>query len=368
MPESTESLIAKEIRLQQEREKEISKRYQPAEEEGTEEEINNTEQTNGAELNYEEAIASNQHEGESLIARELRETREREEELRQQRERFSKTDISKEPEQVKAPVQETPQKTVQSPPIQSVQSSRNFSTPPQSSSHVARNVKVAPISDSYEVEEEERPQPVKKAETPIEREIRLARERENELRQLKGLPLLEAPKEPVQEPVTPKSSEQESHVYHKRPNPQSNSMKQYASSKLQKELLKQKERENAYRQEGRIITTSEDHIDPVKYTDIAQINNNVPVKRNFVTRKSITSLSDGEKTPSENGDIESSKTVTLTPTTPQSSSKEPKFGRRSMPSSGGAVFSYKESSNKAESKIERELREMREREEELRFV
>ncbi|KAJ8306206.1 hypothetical protein KUTeg_016751 [Tegillarca granosa] len=365
MPESTESLIAREIRLQQERENEISKRYHSTEEESTEDEINNTEQTNGGELNYEEAIASNQHEGESLIARELRETREREEELRKQRERFSKTDISKEPEQVKAPVQEMPKKTVQPPPVQSVQSTRNFSTPPQSSSHVARNVKVAPISDIYE-EEQERPQPVKKAETPIEKEIRLARERENELRQLKGLPLLEMPKEPVQEPVTPKSSESETHVYYKRSNPQSNSMKQYASSKLQKELMKQKERENAYRQEGRIVTTSEDHIDPVKYTDIAQINNNVPVKRNFVTRKSISSLSDGEKTPSENGDIETSKPVTLTPTIPQSSSKEPKFGRRSMPSAGGAVFSYKESSNKAESKIEKELREMREREEELR--
>lgn len=195
-----------------------------------------------------------------------------------------------------------------------------------------------------------------KKETPIEREMRLARDRENELRSQKGLPLLVDTSKPeiVERDNVPE--EEEIH-YSGRYNSSSSdapSMRKFASSRLQNELAKQKEREMTYRKEGKIMTTSEEHIEtPMKFSEVPTKMSG-PVKRNFVINKG------GSPKPLvENGETESKDNSI---TSPEQSKEEPKFRLKT----GGAAFSYRESRQHAESKIEKELREMREREEELK--
>ncbi|XP_061174975.1 uncharacterized protein LOC133184124 isoform X2 [Saccostrea echinata] len=380
---SRESLIAKEIRLQKEREEEIAKRHslkkepevkdiEPEKVEPVSREPEKMEApvTNNKQVTYEEAIQEPfHHEGESLIAKELREAKEREEEIRRMRERMQggnkpnpapETTIKQPP---KTPTQETVKKTWQQSP--SVQS-------PKISSHTpSRSVRVQPIADSAE-EDETDSKPVERKETPIEREIRIARERENELRRQKGLPLLSEVVKPAGDDVSEKSSVNEepvSYNYRNKVNTAegTKSMRNFATSRLQNEILKQKEREHKLRDEGKIISTSEEHIGTLKYAEVAGIpKNEGPVKRNFVTRKSTSTLPppgdspSSSNTPSENGDVEPPKM------SPQISKEEPVKYKRPTVKTGGASFSYRESRNQAESKIEKELREMREREEELK--
>lgn len=323
-------------------------------------------------VTYEEAIQEPfHHGGESLIAKELREAKEREEEIRQMRERTvggksaSPAPVSASQPSIKpqTPTQETVKKTWQ--PSPSVQ------TPKVSSHTSSRSVRVQPIPDSTD-EDETDSKPVEKKETPIEREIRLARERENELRVQKGLPLLSEPVKPAEDDSQSKSSGGEdsvSYSYRSKVNTAegNKSMRNFASSRLQNEILKQKEREHKLRDEGKILSTSEEHIGTFKYTEVAGIpKSDGPVKRNFVTRKSTSSLPlpgnspSSSNTPSENGDVEPPKM------SPQISKEEPVKYKRPTVKTGGASFSYRESRNQAESKIEKELREMREREEELK--
>lgn len=324
------------------------------------------------EISYEEAIATYQHDGESLIARELRETREREEELRKMRERLTKSHISSPSAPVQkhpVPVQHiTPTKTepVRHVPQVKVTNSVPSKTasqkqPTVSFNHhmLSKSVDVgSPVTNGTPVKKE------KKRETPIEREIRIARERENELRRQKGLPELV--------PVEQESSEDEDTVEEVVVTPRApqrqvsnRDQRNSSSSRLQRELQRQRERELSMQKEGKILSTSEDHIQSFKYADLIGSNqSDAPVKRNFVTRKSISS--EAERTPSEHSDNESLKDIRVSPrpvVQPQVSREEPKFKPIKV---GGPTFSFRESSQKAESMIEKELREMREREEELK--
>ncbi|ESO88141.1 hypothetical protein LOTGIDRAFT_234704 [Lottia gigantea] len=403
-----ESIIQREIRLQKEKEEELEKQRtkkdivvdtissQPSTPKQTvitndnnsvQNDINHNEQK--VNVCYEDAISGFQHEGESLIAREMRELREREEEVRRQRElalntsRDSLSSISTPPKSASSnsiphsssssslhPKQGTWQKDV-SPYIQPIDHKRSASVDSLASSQStgrtpsdctpSRDIKVMPnVQDDSD--DEETPKHTPSSETPIQREIRLARERENELRRSKGLPEIAEPK---QEQTTPKQKSQNditgtptssysSPRYHRDNDGQA--VRSYASSRLQQELSSQKERELLYRKEGRIITTSEEHIEPLKYKEVTGMDQvDGPVKRNFNTKKS--SNMNSLQSP-ENINI-----VVEETTTPTRQTSSPV---KAVKGGSGAQFSYKESRQTAESKIERELREMREREQELR--
>jgi hypothetical protein len=332
-----------------------------------------------ARISYEEAISSAAHDGESLIARELREAREREEELQRQRQLTANTNKAATPKQAVTPssVKQSVsnenidnQKPSYQKDVSPFKNERRQSTDSLSSGHSSekpknatpRGVRVTTFGGSGKManltyKTPDKPKETKRQETPIEREIRLARERENEYRVSKGLPPLKDETkveynkdDDTKEEVTITKSS----FFSPTQQSKGDNIQKFASSRLQKEINKQTALEKKYREEGKIKSTSEDHLGLLKYTDIAtQEQSSVP-KRNFsITRKNAPVTEQ-----KQNGAPEPKPTKALTSDQPT-----PKFNRSV---SGGVTFSYKESRHKAESKIEQELREMREREDELR--
>ncbi|XP_052248907.1 uncharacterized protein LOC127856627 isoform X2 [Dreissena polymorpha] len=409
--DNNESIIEREIRLQRERELELELRHkkhnarqaQDEEEEVVEETVETshlepahlaptTIRTPDEELSetnevmsdlpqtrtritYEEAISSAAHEGESLIARELREAREREEELHKQRERLAtgatqgpkSADMSPRPRENETKSEN--QKPSYSKDVSPFKNGRSQSTDSLSSGNSSEKPQpVTPRITSFSSGGKigglnytvpEKPKDAKRQETPIEREIRLARERENEYRVSKGLPPLEDVKkvdnyeldDDEKDMIVVRSSNQSTRAGGK------DNIQRFASTRLQKEIDKQTEIEKKYLNEGKIKSTSEEHVGLVKYSEIAQDYSTTP-KRNFSINKKGGSGS--EPVTEQNGTTPDHKTA------PKNSSPVQNVPKYNRSASSGVTFSYRESRHKAESNIEKELREMREREEELR--
>ncbi|CAG5119840.1 unnamed protein product [Candidula unifasciata] len=396
-----ESIIEREIRLQKGREEEMAKtrktstsmqQSQKQEQHGhvqhqqpVQNEVKDVNHNKAKAVSYEEAIAKNAHEGESMIAKELRELKEREEELKRLR---SSLDSSHIVDEVDGSVHPTSPNQTAKPATANSQRSSQVETPSghglwqrdmsafvshkrresedSASSHGSvrapsdipsrYDVKVRPISDGNSDDEDKKPNYFEKQETPIEREMRLARERENELRRIKGLPEL------IYKEDNSYSSYGASHESNNsssiiiprsvgaKPN---ESMRKFATSRLQHEVQQQNEREHELRSQGKIISTSEEHIEPKKYMEIAGLDKvDGTEKRNFISKKISVSHSESDTSLGGQTEVLQSGGQTIRKT--------------STVAAGGNMFSYKEFKQTAESKIERELREMREREEELR--
>ena len=344
-------------------------------------------------ISYEDAIANSHHQGESLIARELREAREREEELSTLRQRLSGSVLhtAAPPQLEKQPVAQTVQVETHKPSYQKDVSPYKQGRRQSQDSLSSHSTEKSPVPNyvppkavrvggfsaetlglNYRTPERTEKKKVKKAETPIEREIRLARERENEYRAQKGLPLLPDEKKKEESSDEEEKKEEEPQITttsyfrsQSSPSTENNSMRKLASSRLQHEIRQQSDLEKKYLAEGKIKSTSEEHmgLGLVKYTEnIPQTEVSATPKRNFsITRKSVQEPV--KKTAEQNGSPEHREQ----PKTPRTPVIEPPKYSRAVSGSGGLTFSYKESRHKAESKIEQELREMREREEELRY-
>ena len=350
-----------------------------------------------------------------MIARELREQREKEEELRKHWTElgYQVPEASTEKETPFELPQPKPQpKKVEPPPPQESAgfSVQQTSTTPakkgeESSSSMKEAAETASVSSEPEFkgprpikdedDETDSPAPlsflykfVPRNETPVEREIRLARERENEVRQQHGLPNLDVPdgrgqQEAVSETIAlnRKSTSDE-------PMPGKKQMKMFATSRLQLEIEREHRREEELKKSGVIHTTSDQRVaDMFRY---ASVVNEPTVTSAWIPKTPKTPAETpppkSEPTPPEpqnevaaspvpNGGIPPAEEPASTPTpapapTPSPAKPGPavvkRYTQHSTPESEHRTYT-RSSSGLAESRIEKELREMKEREDDLRY-
>lgn len=184
---------------------------------------------------------------ETKIAMEIREMREREEELRIMREQAALSPVA-------SPV---PPKTpsVRSP---SPSPKEGLSPTPQGPGYRVSSVfGHRGISPSPSIEEEKKPLKTFNKESAVEKEIRLAKDREEELRKQKGLPPRED--DSYVKPSQVKSSQVR--VFGKMVGTNNSNIKQAATAKIQMEIEEQTQREMALRETGHIQTISQERTD-----------------------------------------------------------------------------------------------------------
>ncbi len=389
-------------------------------------------------VTYEEAISGYNHRGENLIAKELREQKEREEELRKRwNEQGVQSPLAElvpdtpynmpEPQQPKpipghpnmvstskaqvsltngtsshysnGPAAKSPggfyQQGIKSYMEPQLNAARRGSVESddrsQSSSEGATGKGTRGFAGASDEQDGESYAYVPREETPIDREIRLAREREEELRAQKGL----SPRG-----VTPDGGdrlmEMKVDVPHRPHNLERGKMSHFSSGRLQYEIEKEKQRERSMQQEGRVLTLSEERAETKKYMDVIDKDSmsapaptppktpasagprqgaymrgaGVPIYTNptFYTTPPTGRTGMGDKklsapesiaaasAPVENGAAEQ----------PRAHDAEPSAAKPVVRSVSHQSKLASNSVNSAELKIEAELREMREREEELR--
>ncbi|CAL1272339.1 unnamed protein product [Larinioides sclopetarius] len=197
---------------------------------------------------------------ETKIAMEIREMREREEELRLMREQnLLSPVVSPVPPKSPSPRSPSPASKEGSSP-----------TPPPGCGYKVSSVfghkgTVSPVSP---MEEEKKAFKGFNKESQVEKEIRLAREREEELRNQKGLPPRED--DSYVKPSQVKSSQVR--VFGKMAGTSNTSVKQAATAKIQLEIEEQTQREMALRESGSIKTISQERTD----AKVAKLNGTPP--------------------------------------------------------------------------------------------
>ena len=360
-------------------------------------------------VHYEAAISSRAHPGESLIAKELREMKEREEEFRRIHKHSSedRVDSWETPASESAvynvnashviPVnskQNTPQRDERRPDSVHKSSSLDSELSNASDRVVTPNretrVKVQPWRDEEDYDYE-RYSSTLRNETPVEREIRLAKEREDDLRKDKGLPprqVLPDKSIPIElknnEPVRP------SYLFRKgEDDNQRGTMRKISTVRLQKEIESERHRELTLRKEGKISTTSEERVgELMKYVEVipppssfdSQQNKPKGVTPTRSAHKPITAGVDTKSPASKTPLLPQERVIEIVSSEPiqnggasrdevdhaQERSRPNENVRVRTPHSQSNGSITRKSYNATESKIEQELREMREREEELR--
>lgn len=393
-----ESLVDREIRQQLEREAEVARSRSipsPA--------------SPGAGPHHSPAMEHSQpsyaHAGESLIARELREQREREEELRQRwndmgMEMPPLSDVPETPFQI-------PQPTVQPTVVHSSKGGPNgvaatnglsadsdaSSVSSAQESHI-QQLKAAPVESArqkvrpFEDPEDSAEPPgfryIPQNETPIDREIRLMREREEALRQSRGLPAKVETDEPPVEVEVDISPSRPQHLYRKGEEEVGRStMKRLAHSNIQREIAREKQKESDLQQLGRIKTLSMDQVDKTpKYTDVIpkealegpppSLKTPTPTKtKGFYTPTTPVAVQGHAPFPSATAEVSTVNSPLLQDDTDSHDRPLTPKGR-SVVNRYSSHLSQEDDSGKqrsltsAESRIDMELRELKAREEELR--
>lgn len=315
---------------------------------------------------------------ESKIAMEIREMREREEELRIMRERMQSPDssISSSSSPLLSP---TPTKQ------KSLLSEVNSESPEPGPGYRVSTVfghKGSPAQPP--VEEEKKTYRSFNKESAVEKEIRIARSREEELRKEKGLPPRED--DSYIKPSQVKSSQVR--VFSKMNAP--NTSKELATTKIQQEIEEQTLREMALREKGHIQTISQERTDSkvakLKDLDISVPECASPTSPNGHGRGSFSDRSSKRSTPSPTGSSHG-----LIPPVPRPASQAKGISMQKFIASKGKETTFITSRNgpshpeqnadasrsmpvmrkakrtvSVESKIQQEILELKLREEELR--
>ncbi|CAH1773974.1 unnamed protein product [Owenia fusiformis] len=260
---------------------------------------------------YKQTVTSEAPAGESYIARELREAKEREEEFKLALKArgvlvpegvddgsiiYSDQDVKHVQLNISnAPHRTSRQKSAeQSPSTKPRSDSRtsNLSSDGSQGSQLQQDTspevvvtetvtitestpgKVQPLSP-YEQQEY---QYIPRNETVIEREIRLAKQRENAHRESRGLPINNQDEEKTKEiMIEVLSPTPQAPVRSKRDSVDNKAIRRYSTNLLQKEIEQANRREKDLRSGGLIRTTSEEHIgEPMKYVEIRDIESPTP--------------------------------------------------------------------------------------------
>jgi hypothetical protein len=185
-------------------------------------------------------------------------------------------------------------------------------------------------------------------ETAVERTIRLQREREDEFRRSRGLAVEEPkPKGHIKVDLSSKQRQNPD------PGKKSETLKKLSTSQLQREIARERQRELDLKAAGTIRTTSDEHMAvPVGFTT-EQRN-----ERRMSSSKSAPQIAPPKQ--------ESKSEPPQNAVPPVNDSGDVTDGGVVMRKVSKVTGAERKVTNPTESRIERELREMREREEELR--
>ncbi|XP_064626118.1 uncharacterized protein LOC135486892 isoform X3 [Lineus longissimus] len=198
-------------------------------------------------------------------------------------------------------------------------------------------------------------------ETAVERTIRLQREREDDYRRSRGLAVEEPkPKGEVKVDLSSRTQRQ-----HQDPGQKSQALKRLSTSQLQREIARERQRELDLKAEGTIRTTSDEHMAvPVGFTNEQRNERRISSSQSApqIAPQSAPQIAP----PAKETEVEPPQKAAPQNAAPPMNATDTTDGGVVMRKvSRQSATDGHTTTNPTESRIERELREMREREEEL---